>query len=509
MPEVEKLREAVLYALNSGCQVSPDALRALRELPEEKDPLEVMKEAVEKVKQDSRFLVEEEDIRSCLPSKPDAVVEDLGWGKASLKAPAREVEAEVEVLMDPTSEIGSEGSFEEFLDYFRSRFKKLSDLLRRRMDARGALRVSEALRVGSGAEVKIIGMVRERREGIGKLIVVLEDEEASATVVFTPKMSDEAYEKARRLMPDQVICVEAVKRGKDLFLAKELVGPDVPARREARRGVDGPLYAVLISDLHYGSKSFMEEELKRFLRWLNGDLGNSSLREVAGAVKYVVVAGDLVDGIGVYPGQEKELAITDIYRQYEGIASLLSELPDHLEVILIPGNHDACRRALPQPSIPKEYAEPLYEDPRTHLLGNPCLISLHGIRFLIYHGNSFDDLVSTVPGLSFDDPVGMMKLMLWARHLAPIYGMKTPLAPMPQDLLVIEEVPDVFHTGHVHITAQGSYRGILLINSGAWQTQTAYQMSRGIKPTPGRAVLLDLSSLRTAELDFTRPDPWA
>ena len=70
-------------------------------------------------------------------------------------------------------------------------------------------------------------------------------------------------------------------------------------------------------------------------------------------------------------------------------------------------------------------------------------------------------------------------------------------------------MPDVFHTGHIHVTACGTYRGTLLVNSGAWQEETAYQRARGIKPTPGRAVLLDLSSLRVAELDFTRPGLWA
>ena len=143
------------------------------------------------------------------------------------------------------------------------------------------------------------------------------------------------------------------------------------------------------------------------------------------------------------------------------------------------------------------------------MLGNPCLVALHGVRFLIYHGNSFDDLASTVPGMGFDRPLDMMKLMLWARHLAPVYGLKTALAPTSRDLLVVEKVPDVFHTGHLHVLGCGAYRGILLVNSSAWQGQTAYQRARGIEPQPGRAVLVDLSSLKAIELDFTKPGLWA
>ena len=411
--------------------------------------------------------------------------------------------------MDPTGAPAPPGSVEDFLRYFKDRFERLSSLLRMRMDARDASTVAAALRAGQNSEVKMIGMVREKREGDGKLVVVLEDLEATATVVFTPRAGSSAYDTATRLMPDQVVCVRAVKIAGDLFLAKELVGPDVPLARRENTKLDGPLYAVLISDLHYGSRSFLHDLFGRFLSWLKGEVGTRRLRELAGGVKYVVIAGDLVDGVGVYPGQEEELEVKDVVEQYEGVAELLSELPDHIEVIMIPGNHDACRKALPQPAVPKKYAGPLYEDDRFHFFGNPSLIALHGARLLIYHGNSFDDMVSTVPGMAFDRPLEMMRLVLWARHLAPTYGLKTPIAPLAEDLLVVEEVPDVFHTGHIHVAGSGGYKGVLLVNSGCWQAQTPYQRARGIRPTPGRAFLVDLHGLGVRELDFTRPELWA
>jgi len=508
------VREAVLYVIRAGFQIHPGALEALREAPDVLDVLEVAKKAVEEARKSGEAFVHREHVEEAIralsgPGEKAPTLET--WGKGKKPASAKEIGADVDVLIDPTTETSSSGRLDDLVDYFRDRFKRLSSLLRQRIDARDAVSISRALRAMPNSEVKLIGMVRAKKEREGKILMLLEDEEAEATVLFTPKASISAYEAAKRAMPDQVICVRAVKMGKDLFLAKDLMSPDIPMREDRGRPSSSqePLYAVLISDIHYGSTGFVEEAFKRFLRWLNGSLGNRRLREIAGAVKYVVVAGDLVDGIGVYPGQEAELSITDISRQYEGVAALLAEAPEHVELILSPGNHDACRRALPQPAIPKAYAEPLYSDERVHVLGNPCLVALHGVKFLIYHGNSFDDMVSVVPGLSFDRPLEMMKLMLKARHLAPIYGMKTPLAPTGRDMLVIEEVPDVFHTGHVHVTATGAYRGVLLINSGAWQAETAYQRARGIVPTPGRAVLVDLRTLGLVELDFTRPELWA
>ena len=80
---------------------------------------------------------------------------------------------------------------------------------------------------------------------------------------------------------------------------------------------------------------------------------------------------------------------------------------------------------------------------------NPVLLDLAGVKVLCYHGKSLDDLVS-LRDLSYDNPIGMMKELLNRRHLAPIYGAKTPLAPEKQDHLLIRDVPDIFVTGHVH-----------------------------------------------------------
>ena len=511
MPDQERIKEAVLYIIRSGCQLKPDGLKALRELHEGLDPLEIAREAVRRALEEGRFFIGEQEVKMVSPGREAPEGEGsllVSMGKGVKATLAGEVEADVEVLADPTNEAGSEGSIKDFLEYFKDRFERLSALLRRRLDARDALSVADALRAGRNDEVKIIGMVRGKKESDGKVIAILEDDRATAKVVFSPRASKEAYEKAKKLMADQVVCVRAIKMGGEIFVAKELITPGLPGRKKAVKALKEPICAVLISDLHFGSRSFMSDAFKRFLSWLRGELGNRSLRELAGLVKYVIVAGDLVDGVGVYPGQEHDLAIADIRAQYEGLAEVLSDLPDHVQLIVSPGNHDACRRALPQPAIPKEYAAPLYDDDRVLMLGNPCMVAVHGVKFLVFHGNSFDDMVSAVPGLSFGKPLELMKLLLEARHLAPIYGLKTPITPTARDTLVIERVPDVFHTGHIHVSAVGTYKGVLLVNSGAWQLQTDYQRSRGIEPTPGKAVVVRLSDLSTVELDFTKPHIW-
>ena len=70
-------------------------------------------------------------------------------------------------------------------------------------------------------------------------------------------------------------------------------------------------------------------------------------------------------------------------------------------------------------------------------------------------------------------------------------------------MMVIDDIPDIFHSGHVHVVDLDMYKGTLIVNYGAWQTQTKYQVSVGIDPTPGIAVFVNLANLKVSRIDFT------
>jgi DNA polymerase II small subunit len=247
---------------------------------------------------------------------------------------------------------------------------------------------------------------------------------------------------------------------------------------------------VLISDIHLGSNTFLEEQWLRFSDWLDDHPPG-----------YLLIAGDLVDGIGIYPSQEEELVIKDIYEQYDRLGALLRDLPSQTMIVLSPGNHDVVRAAEPQPVIPKAFAGSFPEN--CLLVENPCLLSLQGIRVLMYHGRSIDDMIGLIPGASYARPEQMMIEMLQRRHLAPTYGKRTSIAAQRQDRMVIDHIPEVLHTGHVHTCGLTRYRGVLGINAGAWQSQTAFQKQMNINPTPARAVVVNLQTLEPEIVDFS------
>ena len=413
---------------------------------------------------------------------------------------AAQIESELKVLKDPSRTSIFGGSMQDFTLHFRDRFTKTREILRRRSDAKDAGTISTALNAQQNEHVKFIAMIMEKRERENRLFLTVDDLEDTAQVLVQTDRDRELYEMALRAPLDQVVCIEAVKSSRSLLVAERITLPDIPERRP--RGAKEEVYAALMSDVHVGSKKFLADAFKRAIRWLNGEVGNPQQVHVAQRTKYVIIAGDLVDGIGVYPRQEDELAIPDIYEQYKSTAKFIEQIPDYVEVIIVPGDHDAARQALPQPAIPKEFAEPLYEARPITWLGNPSEVEVHGVRFLVHHGRSLVDLLTSAPGMSFDKPEKAMELQLRCRHLAPEYGNRTSIAPMPMDQLVIEDPPDVFHSGHIHVFGHEQYRGTLIVNSGAWQAQTEYQQRMGLKPTPGLLPIVNLQTLRLSVTNF-------
>jgi len=515
----ERLQKAISNIIEAGYQLDKEAFILLEILSKTEDPVALMDKVVKKAEASAQkplFIGRNFLEELALEEKPASMLEvelktpiitsallpkPLNEArKEAFKPYAKEVAAQIKVLDDPTGEVCTTGTIEEYLEYFHDRFRRLQRFLRQRMDARDANTIREALKAPINSKVKIIGMITEKRGSKQRIFLRLEDTESNATVLVLRNLEKSILEKAQALLLDQVVCICAIKGRDNLLILEDVFLPEIP--QKTPRKASEPVYAALTSDLHVGSKKFMREEFHRFLLWLNGKLGTPRLREMASHVKYVVIAGDLVDGIGVYPGQAGELAIKDIHRQYKVVARYLEHIPDYVELIVIPGNHDASRKALPQPAIPKDYAQPVYEARKIHSLGNPCTLSLHDVELLLYHGRSIDDVVAVVPGMSHSTPDKAMKLMLQCRHLAPIYGQRTPIAPEKRDFMVIEQVPAIFQAGHVHVVKCDTYRGTMIVNSGAWQEQTEYMKKMGFVPVPGIVPIINLQTLQVSTVNF-------
>ncbi len=397
-----------------------------------------------------------------------------------------------EILKDTSRKSYTNGEIKDLSSYFQNRYHKLKEMLTNKSELKDVTSVKIATSLDD--VVKIVGMVNDiRNTKNNHKLIELEDETGDATVLIHNE-NHEVFEQAERIVKDEVVGVVGSRKG-SLIMASEIINPGVPRIDEKSMNFG----TVFLSDIHIGSSTFLESAFQRFIKWINGDFGDEEQREIANNVKYVVVAGDIVDGIGVYPSQDKELTIKDIHQQYEEAARLFGDIND-VKIIIAPGNHDASRLAEPQPAIPEDYAKNLHDLKTTEFVSNPALVSLDGIKVLVYHGRSFDDMAMTVKGMSHQQSELIMKELLEKRHLAPIYGERTPLASEIEDHLVIDDIPDVFHTGHVHINSYKKYKGIHLINSGTFQSQTEFQKIYNIVPTCAQVPVINNGSLKM--LDF-------
>lgn len=397
-----------------------------------------------------------------------------------------------ELKCDITGRSTCEGDYEDFVRYFRDRYSRIREILSRRLNSRPIESLGKS---AAGREVSLIGMVMDvKTTARGNRVIELEDPTGMVTAII--QKDAEIFEQSGLVVPDEVLGVTGVSDGNGRIFVKSLLWPDMPNQTEPLEKGSG--YALLLSDLHVGSRYFMEDAWQRFASWLNGEVEDPS--GLASRVKYMVIAGDVADGIGIYPGQEGDLAIKDIYEQYEAAAECLNCIRKGVTIIVSPGNHDIVRQAEPQPALPEVVQKYFRGD--VLFAGNPAWVTLEGVSVLIYHGRSIDDFVLRVPGLSYAAPEKAMVEMLKRRHLSPIYGNRVSIAPEREDHYVISRPPAILHCGHVHTVGITRYKGAAVINSGTWQSQTDFQKKMNIQPQPAIVPIVDLGTMKVRKLIF-------
>lgn len=494
----EELKNALETVLESGYQLSSDGFNYLKKI-ESFNLKDLVKKAIIKAEANEAFILDSDFLQSIHMEESNSVQKFVSPIVFSVKPFASEHESQIQVLND--FETKALGDLSGFVEHFRSRFNKIESILRKRIDMVDATNIRNTLKMPINSKLKVIGIVTNKRASRSRLFIDLEDEEESITVLASDR---NIVQKGLSIIEDQVICVEALKYKPDLLIANDFIWPDVPSTPPKRSNVH--LCAAFLSDVHIGSKYFRDDLFKKFIKWMNLEGGSQDYIQLASRVKYVIISGDLVDGIGVYPNQIYDLEITDIREQYEEAASILSDLPDHVEIIILPGNHDAVRKSLPQPPINMEYAKSLCDNKSIHLLGNPSRVLLNGVEVFINHGKALHDILGNIPGLDFQHPINGIELLLRCRHVAPKYGASTPIAPEIEDNLVIPSVPDIFQMGHIHIYGVKKFKGITLISTGSWQDQTPFQKKMNLYPTVGVAPIVDLQTHKVTKIDFNRFD---
>jgi len=396
-----------------------------------------------------------------------------------------------EISGDITGRSTGTGEYKQFVTTFRDRYERLSKLLGGRVNHRPASAIQS---MAGGSDAEMIGLVNDiRSTASGHWLIELED--TTGTFPALVMKDRDIAELVDDLLLDECIAVQGtLADDSGIMFVDSLFFPDVP-RTFRPSTADRHVQAALVSDVHVGSQEFMAEAWNRFADWLH--------TEEAESVEYLLIAGDMVEGVGVYPEQDEELDIIDIFEQYEAFSEHLKAVPGDMEIVMVPGNHDAVRLAEPQPGFDEELRS-IMSAHDARISGNPSTVTIEGVSVLMYHGVSLDEVIAELPDekASYDEPHKAMYQLLKKRHVAPQYGGKMRLAPETKDYLVIDDVPDIFHTGHVHKLGWGKYHNVLAVNSGCWQAQTAFQKKVNIDPDVAHAPIVDLDTLNMTVRKF-------
>jgi DNA polymerase II small subunit len=381
--------------------------------------------------------------------------------------------------------------------YFNSRFNRLRDMLVAKENG-GLMSLSQVKGMPSGTSVKFIAMISKISISPIKKFMVLDIEDNTTSYrALSSTVKD-------GVLDDQVVIIKG-KKSKDAVFIDDIILPDVQVKENLETDIPDS-YAVFLSDVHVGSKLFAKEPLERFIKWINSE--TDEYANIAKSVDFLFIVGDMIDGIGVYPDQEKELEINDLKKQYEELYNILDKIPKNIKIIISQGNHDATHIAEPQPRLDPSFAGPLYKLDNAIFLSNPYQINLvvndHKTNVLGYHGFSipyYANTISKYNKMNPEDIEAIMRIHLKSRHLAPTHG-STQVIPLQEDFLIIGETPDIYVTGHIHKVLLGKYKETILINASCWQYQTSYQKKYGLEPEVAKVPVVNLKTKEGLILDF-------
>jgi DNA polymerase II small subunit len=403
---------------------------------------------------------------------------------------------------DVTNKKLSQGKVEDFHKLFLHKYEVLSKIIKGR-NGTSYITIEEAKKQTRNKEVDVIGMVLDKRTTKNENLMLVVDDPTGKTNLIVSKQDEELYEEGKEVLLDNVVGFKCIVLSENVFIVKDIVFPDIPFV-ERNNCLKDDKYIAIIGDTHIGSKQFLEKEFNNFIDWLN--LIDDKDKNIVNKIKYLVIAGDVVDGIGIYPKQYDELTIPNIFEQYKIFEDYILKIPKHIQIFITPGNHDAIKRSDPQPALTDRLVPRLTKEKNIHLIGSPSWVVFDGFKTLIYHGAALHGIYSQIKSARMDSPDTAIKEVLKRRDIMPSYGDRQIFSPIEKNFLIIEEVPDIFIGADAHHHAYSKYKNTHMINTSTWQSMTSFQESIGHVPTLCKVLLFNLKTENVLIKDFYKQE---
>ncbi len=281
----------------------------------------------------------------------------------------------------------------------------------------------------------------------------------------------DVYYRCGEVLLDECILIE-LRKNNDLFVCNRFYHPDVGDLIKSNCKDD--VYIAFLSGLGIGQGNFDNDSWEKLVSWLNGTLGD---KEIVDNIRLLVVVGDNID-----VSASSSLGIEDAYDE---VFRLLQRIPSTIKIVILPGEKDASSYFLPQAPIIRVFSKSLYSLKNIEIESNPFYFQVNEARVLAFHGQSLDDVRRQTR--YNESATAVMVMLLKARHLAPSVNFSYNLYPSTNDVLFIDEVPNIFVCSHLAQKEVNYYKGILLVSLPSW--------NKNLDVFGGRCAIINLKSL--------------
>ena len=419
-------------------------------------------------------------------------------------------EITINIDLDIPYKLQQEPKAGAFRELFMNRYKKLSSILQENLPTNNPI-MSRYIHETEGIENRegiLIGMIQDTHVlHTNRFVIQLEDPSHGRPTKCVIVQDSVSFPDYRNVLRDSVIGISGILPKNFLhgeitaFWGKDIFRPSFKEHASQLKGKHESK-VLCLADIHYGAEGFSKKLLSRLVGFLKGEISNPKIPFSPREIDVIIIAGDLVEGTS----QNNESQLIDSYEtQYSQLADVLAKIPSRIQIITIPGEHDASQLAIPQPAIDKKIGKSLYALSNVKNHGNPLRLTVNGMKFLVFHGQGSEKIFRNQFKIQKQDLFKGFTQLLEYRHLSPEYGSYTSIAPYSKDYLVVEDIPDVLLTGHNHYANFGIYKGVRIVSCGSLKhtsfekTEIEKDSSLGVFPVidtkSGENFMLDLKKL--------------
>lgn len=417
----------------------------------------------------------------------------------------------INVKMDIPERSSDKPNVETFRQLFLNRYEQLSSILKNNIKETTPLLKQNLTKEQIPKDINgiLIGMVQDTRVlTTNKFVIHLENPKSEILTRCVMVQDSESFPGYRDILRDSVVGIKGVLPKKfqggyiTAFWGKDIIRPSFQPK-EFRATTDSHKI-LFVSDIHFGSQNFVRSVFAKLIKFLTLNDLDSEFQKLASEISTLMIVGDLVEGVGLFPDQKSDILYHSLQTQYDGLSVLLRDIPEDIKIIVIPGEHDATQIPNPQPAIDKKFAKALLNLPNLRSFGNPIRLSIENMSILAFHGQKNEVLFEKHIHLDPLNPIIGIQHLLEYRHLYPEYGSFNPIAPFKHDYLVIDEVPDIVVSGHFHQAHFKEYRGVKILTCGSFQKEEHKQSKNTINTYLGVFPILDTHTGEVEMIDLKK-----